>query len=61
MPAPGNDTSMMEEYVRSSLKYIHLDMEDISTRFIRLGFHLREMQDLEYYRYVPLPSGGEVL
>lgn len=57
MPTQDNSTAMMEEYARSFLKYIHLDMEDISTRFIRLGFHLREMQDLEYYRYVPLPSG----
>lgn len=39
------------------MKYIRLDMEDISVRFIRLGFHLREMHNLEYYKYIPLPGG----
>lgn len=49
-----NDSSIL---ARASLEYIRKDMNDISTSFIYLGFHLREMQDSKYYTCIPLSSG----
>lgn len=37
------------ELARASVRYILSDMNDIRKSFIRLGFHLSEMQDMKYY------------
>lgn len=35
---------------RSSLGYIHSDMYDIKKSYFRLGFHLNEFKEFEYYK-----------
>lgn len=51
------------ELARASVRYILSDMNDIRKSFIRLGFHLSEMQDMKYYEdfgYCSLEEFAEV-
>lgn len=47
------------ESARSSLKYIYADMYDIKRSYFRLGFHLNEFRNCEYYKDFGFPSFEE--
>lgn len=48
---------IMVDFANASLGYIKADLEDLKKGFVKLGFHLREMRNLEYYYYVPRIDG----
>ena len=47
------------ELARTSLKYILTDMNDIRTKYIKLGFHLSEFMRCKYYQDFGYPTMEE--
>ena len=48
----GNEKNIPEKYSDSSLvsvKYVHSDLNDLQHSYIRLGFHLHEIQKFRYF------------
>ena len=45
-----NNYGEERELAKASFKYIDRDITEIKTNFIRLGFHLAECRDMEYYK-----------
>jgi hypothetical protein len=45
-----NDELMME-YYKSSIDYITNDLKDLAQRYVRLGFHLHEVDVCKYYLF----------
>lgn len=46
----GDDVSSMEQSARSSFGYIMHDVNELASRYIKLGFHMDEFNRFEYYK-----------
>lgn len=43
------DNELLLSYLDSSRGYIRNDLNNLATHFLKLGFHLREVQNMKYY------------
>lgn len=46
----GDDVNSMEQSARSSFGYIMHDVNELASRYIKLGFHMDEFNRFEYYK-----------